>query len=386
MTQGRILGACDLPLLAAQTEASRAACSSDVHPMEWMFQSRNTTPLFRCHLSLAWPMVPAPTLRPQELDLSLSDSALRPACVHALNSLTPTLSLVNHGCEKKLRALAAAMQAQVVGEGENPKDYAQQAHDISGQLAPAADEVKSCLRAVALRVLGIALGSPEAGEVLGQHDLDLQGRLCLREYPRQQQQQQEVPTADAADAVGKINSEAVTAPSTASTASTPSTPSLSTPSPPSPPPPPPPPRLGAHCDSTLLTLLWADSPGLQVLDPARAEALGWRPEHVLGLGLPTMMAAPSGDDDGGRDDAAEPLPLTDSEWATIDLDWARDPLLCTLGVSWLSSAVVAERCPARCAALHRVVLPEGGPARHSLPFLADLVPAEGRREGEQALD
>ena len=53
-------------------------------------------------------------------------------------------------------------------------------------------------------------------------------------------------------------------------------------------------RFGSapHCDSTLLTLLWADAPGLQVLEPRRAEALGWRPQHVLGLGLPTMMPLP----------------------------------------------------------------------------------------------
>ena len=100
--------------------------------------------------------------------------------------------------------------------------------------------------------------------MLRKHDSTCEG-ACACEYPRQQL----AVATDAADAVTKAEATA----------------SL----PPSPPSLPPPPRLDAHCDSTLLTLLWVDSPGLQVLDAPRAEALGWRPEHVLGLGLPTMV-------------------------------------------------------------------------------------------------
>ena len=39
-------------------------------------------------------------------------------------------------------------------------------------------------------------------------------------------------------------------------------------------------RLGAHCDATLLTLLWSDAPGLQVVDPS---SLGpeWEPSHIM---------------------------------------------------------------------------------------------------------
>ena len=84
----------------------------------------------------------------------------------------------------------------------------------------------------------------------------------------------------------------------------------------------------------------------------------------------------SGAEEDGAAAPAEPPPLTDEQWAYVALDWARDPLLLTIGASWLTSDLVRERCPARCAALHRVVLPSGSHARHSLPFLADLVPRE----------
>ena len=321
----------------------------------------------------------ATTLTPPELDLSRSDAELRPLCLTALSSLTPVLSLVNHGCEAKLRTLSLAMQQSIKqqqqqqqqqratsSDGDELEPYAQQAHEFAehAALAPAATEVRSCLRAVCQRVLAIA--DPALDEpLLRQCGLDVQGRLCLREYPK-------LPSADEAgrslpEAAERAPAEA---PASART-------SLQ-----APPPPPPPPRLGAHCDSTLMTLLWADAPGLQVLEPARAEALGWRPQHVLGLGLPMMapLAADSDDAGGSEEDGAaapaEPPPLTDEQWAYVALDWARDPLLLTIGASWLTSDLVRERCPARCAALHRVVLPSGSHARHSLPFLADLVPRE----------
>lgn len=296
------------------------------------------------------------SLRPAQLDLSRSDEELRPTFLAALSSLTPCLSVVNHGCEERLRSLARAMQQRIEPNAVASKAYAQQAHEFHehAELAPAAAEVRSCLREVCVRVLGIA--AADMPEALREQELDVRGRLCLREYPKQQ--------ADAADS----SSDGAPPASAAK---------------------PPPLRLGAHCDSTLLTLLWADAPGLQVLEPRRAEALGWRPQHVLGLGLPTMMPLADPPDDeaaSGEGGAAapEPPPLTDEQWAYIDVDWPRDPLLLTIGASWLSSELMRERCPARCAALHRVVLPPGTHKRLSLPFLADLVssgaaPAGGDR-------
>ena len=258
---------------------------------------------------------------PTELDLALPDAVLIPACRKAVSdSLTPTLSLVNHGCERKLRDLASAMRVRVPDPDPATE---QQAHDFSDHdLADASAEAKECLRAVALRVLGLACGKNETsmGEELQGWGVDLHGRLCLRQYP---------PMTD-----GKQMA----------------------------------PRLGAHIDNTLLTLLWADGPGLQVLDSDRAQAAGWTPQDILSFGLPTMMPV-LGKENGSE---KEPPPLTNEHWATVDLDWARDPLLLTIGASWLQAEVVQGVCPAQCAALHRVVLPADR-SRYSLPFLCDFV-------------
>ena len=93
---------------------------------------------------------------PTVLDLSLDDDSLRPACVAGLDTISPTFAIVNHGCESKLRDLAASMCAQIA---EGPATTSvQQAHDIEGDLAPMGHSVRECLRGVCLRVLGIALG------------------------------------------------------------------------------------------------------------------------------------------------------------------------------------------------------------------------------------
>lgn len=274
------------------------------------------------------------SLRPTVIDLALDDDALRPACVGVLDSLSPTLALVNHGCEAKLRDLAAAMRRRIGGVGGSAvgdQPVAQQAHDIDGTLAPKAEDVRGCLRNVCMRVLGIALGDGALDATLAARGLEVHGRLCLREYPREREAADadaSVPDIAAASHEGEPDGGPV-------------------------------PRLGAHCDNTLLTLLWADGPGLEVLDPSRAN--DWAPEAVLRYGLPTM---------GETSEMAE---LRHDQWAAIDLDWTRDPLLLTVGTAWLSNELVAAACPARCAVLHRVVVPPGR-ARHSLPFLVDLVP------------
>ena len=251
------------------------------------------------------------TAAPTTIDLSLSDTELRPLIIEALNSLSPMLEIINHGCESKCRSLAAAVKKGIRhDDGSIPP---QQAHELDNEvLAP---PLKHCLRGVCLRVLRIVLNEPSLAQSLAAQNLDVQGRLCLREYP----------PAASPDA--------------------------------------PPQRLGAHCDSTLMTLLWADGPGLEVLDPIKAA--DWAPKDILLYGLPTMGAI--GD---------EPVELRDDQWARVELDWSRDPLLLTIGTSWLTNELVSSRAPAKCAVLHRVVLPSGGAkARHSLPFLVDIVEA-----------
>ena len=276
--------------------------------------------------------------RPAVLDLSRPDVELRGILSSALASLSPALALKNHGCEDKIMALAAAMKKQIKQEHSESSSEPvvwQQAHAIEGALEPAAKALRSCLRDVCLRVVGIALsgeenqtGSSVADQVLAnltEQGLDLQGRLCMREYP-------------SCDDGSNAHSSA-----------------------------PPPKRLGAHIDSTLMTLLWADGPGLEVLDADRAAAEGWRPSHVLGLGLP--MSSFGGDD-------GEPPPMHDGLWARVDLDWAQNPLLMTVGASWLTSPLLGKKAPAACACLHQVIL-SSDRSRHSLPFLADIVQREG---------
>ena len=52
------------------------------------------------------------------------------------------------------------MRSRIDAGGE-ASSVTQQAHDIDSALAPAADSLRGCLRAVCLRVLGIALADPK---------------------------------------------------------------------------------------------------------------------------------------------------------------------------------------------------------------------------------
>ena len=83
-------------------------------------------------------------------------------------------------------------------------------------------------------------------------------------------------------------------------------------------------------------------------------------------------------------------------WATVRLAWDQDPLLMTLGTSWMCHRLTTECCPARCAVLHRVALDPATcdlslpaetlraghgantSARHSIPFLVDVVERAGQ--------
>ena len=257
-------------------------------------------------------------VHPPLLDLSKPDAELRGTVRAALmNTLTPMVGLVNHGCESACAALAEAMRGQIAAAG-GLGEVKEQACQVEGACATAAAELRSCLRDVCLRALSIALDDESIDKTLATRGLDLEGRLCLRVYPSLAESSRIV------DANVPL-------------------------------------RLGAHCDSTLLTLLWSDSPGLQVLDPQRASE--WTSAAILRYGLPTT----------GDVDAV--IALREDQWATVILPWHANPLLLTLGTSWLSHELTATACPARCAVLHRVSLPTER-ARHSLPFLADLVAVE----------
>ena len=261
--------------------------------------------------------------------MSQPDGVLRAsAAEHLSDTLTPMLSIRNHGLEPYLRELArrtAAEHSAARDATDDPPDNF--AHDLS---AKDLEEARAGLTALCCRLLGMLLGEEEAQR----HRLH--GRLCLRVYPAQP--------------VSALQCDGTN--STPSAASPPA----ST-------------RLGAHCDATLFTLLWSDAPGLQVLDPVRAARSGWTVPDVVHFGIPFLGPVDCADDE----EEGSPPELQDSHWATVEQPWSEGALLFSLGTAWDASGIGARELPnVRGAVLHRVATCAGQPARHSLPFLVDL--------------
>ena len=159
-------------------------------------------------------------------------------------------------------------------------------------------------------------------------------------------------------------------------------------------------RLGRHVDNTLLTLLWADAPGLEVLAP-RGPGGYWTGARVMEAGLPGI---------GGASFVAEDEEVdVDGEMALVAGDeggapWGAGPLLLTVGAEWLRvcAGASSDGCAddglagrrsggplvrVESAVLHRVAIPPGlGRDRFSLPFLVRLQPlASGSGDGEVAM-
>ena len=252
-------------------------------------------------------------IKPTEVDLRLPEEDLRQVCREALlGSLTPMLALRHHGAEGILSELAVRASdhcgsaQQQVGQ----KSYSLEGEDLSPLVARARGALKEVTEKM-LRVLagdGAVVALAEGGEAMV-------GRLCLRVYPERRGLEAH--------------------------------------------------RLGAHCDGTLMTLLWSDAPGLQVVNPACLE--DWTPEQVTSFGLPSM--------------GPPPPELRSEQWATVDLPWGEGALLFTLGTGWQRCPIAMASLPAASAALHRVVVPAGmARDRHSLPFLVDVVPLPGGEE------
>ncbi|KAL1512148.1 hypothetical protein AB1Y20_005416 [Prymnesium parvum] len=238
-------------------------------------------------------------LAPVELDLRLPEPELRRQCVAALaGSLTPVLSLRHHGLEGSCAELAAHEAARHALQtlGDDPPSQ------LSFELEESARTraVREGFRQLSTRLLRILAGDAAAG-------VEVEGRLSLRVYPH---------SVDSAEPV----------------------------------------RLGPHCDSTLFTLLWSTAPGLQVLDPDRAD--GWTPRDVLQFGLPSIC-----------DEAPE---LRDDQWATVEMPWSEGAILLSLGTDWHTHGQLNAmvRCP--CAVLHRVAVSDLQEHRLSLPYLVDL--------------
>ena len=238
-------------------------------------------------------------IRPQVVDLRAdSEEQIRCKCRAAIEgTLTPMLALRNHGCESVCADMATRARAH---HNTASLAGAQQACELDGPLASLAGVARAELMALTQRLLKILANDAELGQ--------LEGRLCLRAYPAQHE-------------------ETV--------------------------------RLGAHCDATLLTLLWSNAPGLQVMDPTTVP--DWTPADVMGYGLPSMTGVPK--------------QLQESQWAEVDLPWADGCLLLTVGTAWISYPGTARLPAAQSAVLHRVVA-HSGVERVSLPFLVDTAAKE----------
>ena len=87
-------------------------------------------------------------------------------------------------------------------------------------------------------------------------------------------------------------------------------------------------RLGAHVDDTLCTLLWASTPGLEILAPQDDAA--WTGPDVAKVGLPTM--------------GPPPKTVEGDDWATVTPPSA-DCFLFTPGNGW--GGIVALPCARR---------------------------------------
>ena len=110
-------------------------------------------------------------------------------------------------------------------------------------------------------------------------------------------------------------------------------------------------RLGAHVDDTLCTLLWASTPGLEILAPRDDAA--WTGEDVAKVGLPTM--------------GPPPKVVEEHDWATVTPP-SYDCFLFTPGNGW---GGIVTSVPLRSPTLHRVAV-GGDVERLSLPLLVSV--------------
>ena len=252
-------------------------------------------------------------LTPPILDMRRTDEQLRELCKGILrDSLTPMVALAHHGCEDHCAALVTSALL-IRNAASAPETAPQTAYefDTHHPLQEQATKARDALQELAIRMMCIIAG-PGVLESLGCRGQRLEGRLKMRSYPSGGNQQLPVQ------------------------------------------------RLGPHCDATLITMLWSDAPGLQVVDPS---TLGteWTAQHLMNYGLPSMGPMPP--------------ELKPEQWATVHVpDWEQGVLLLTLGTGWHQCAVAMERLPAKSAVLHRVNCAAGWRGeRHSLPFFLDAV-------------
>jgi len=127
------------------------------------------------------------SVAPAVVDMSQPGS-LRESARKLQGTIAPMLVLQNHGCERACAELAAAAREHL---GSKRERVSQTAHDLDGPLAEKADALRACLLNVCWRVLDACVsdcGGRETGAraVLADVGMELNGRLCLREYPTEQ--------------------------------------------------------------------------------------------------------------------------------------------------------------------------------------------------------
>jgi len=111
--------------------------------------------------------------------------------------------------------------------------------------------------------------------------------------------------------------------------------------------------LGEHIDMNMITLLWSNGPGLQVLSP---NLKGIDPAAVRKVGIPCTTISTG---------AADPLATLDAkDWVSVDADWGKGVFLVTIGDEWFrtfvdpATAINTEELPdipeIQSPVLHRV--------------------------------
>ena len=243
-------------------------------------------------------------LRPPICDLSQSDEKIRKVIYEALRgTLSPAMTIVGHGCEGMIRELEQTLREKPrIKKVLQDEKTSQEAFDIDESLAKKHEKLKTCLEGVCKRLLCLASSKETSSKTT-----NVNGRLCFRVYPKQDKE--------------KV-------------------------------------RLGAHVDHTLMTLLYSNCAGLEILDSEVCDSKVWNREKICSYGLPTV-----GSSDG-------PLFLREDQWTVVDMPWNRYPLLFTVGASWLSCDL--DLVKVESPVLHRVVT-NCNTERVSLPFLVDLV-------------
>ena len=241
-------------------------------------------------------------LRPPICDLSQSDEKIKKIIYEALrDTLSPAMTIVGHGCEGMIRDLEQTLREKPrIKKVLQDENTSQEAFDIDESLAEKRKNLKMCLEKVCKRLL--CLASTDTSSIP-----NVDGRLCFRVYPKHDKD--------------KI-------------------------------------RLGAHVDHTLMTLLYSNCAGLEVLDSEICDSKVWDRERICSYGLPTV----------GSSDA--PIMLREDQWTVVDMPWNRYPLLFTVGASWLSCNL--DLVKVKSPVLHRVVT-NRNTERVSIPFLVDIL-------------